>query len=161
MQGSGYYQRDKPRWRTLYWTVREIIQRTLAIIPWHSFAESNSEGPNYFFSRSCPLFFFLTFPTRTNICIEYSSTSVTSKFRDWVRKWHHNPDDRTDIIFRLILSVLHFSLISSAMALIFCCPVSRPDDLFSLLKFGFVGAHQYSSLTNSNITHYSWTNCEN
>ena len=32
------------------------------------------------------------------------------------------------------------------MAFIFCCPVSRPDDLFSLLKFGFVGVHQYSSL---------------
>ena len=29
MQGSGYYQTDKTRWRTLYWTVREIIQRTL------------------------------------------------------------------------------------------------------------------------------------
>ena len=35
---------------------------------------------------------------------------------------------------------------SSAMAFIFCCPVSRPDDLFSLLKFGFVGVHQYPSL---------------
>ena len=33
MQGSGYYQRDKTRWRTLYWTIREIIQRKLAIIP--------------------------------------------------------------------------------------------------------------------------------
>ena len=32
------------------------------------------------------------------------------------------------------------------MAFIFCCPVSRPDDLFSPLKFGFVGVHQYSSL---------------
>ena len=30
------------------------------------------------------------------------------------------------------------------MAFIFCSPVSRPDDLFSLLKFGFVGVHQYS-----------------
>ena len=29
MQGPGYYQRDKKRWRTLYWTVREIIQWTL------------------------------------------------------------------------------------------------------------------------------------
>ena len=75
MQGSGYYQRDKTRWRTLYWTVREIIQRTLAIIPWHSFAASNSEGTNYFFSRSFSV--LLNFPPRTNICIEYSSTSVT------------------------------------------------------------------------------------
>ena len=25
MQGSRYYQRDKTRWRTLYWTVREIV----------------------------------------------------------------------------------------------------------------------------------------
>ena len=68
MQGSGYYQRDKTRWRTLYWTVREIIQRKLAIIPWHSFAASNSEGTNYFFSRSFSVLFnFL--PPRTNICI--------------------------------------------------------------------------------------------
>ena len=42
MQGSGYYQRDKTRRRTLYWTVREIIQRTLAFIPEHSFAVGNS-----------------------------------------------------------------------------------------------------------------------
>ena len=34
------------------------------------------------------------------------------KFRDLVRKWHHNSDDSTDISFRLILSVLYFSLIS-------------------------------------------------
>ena len=69
MQGSGYYQRDKTRWRTLYWTVREIIQRTLAIFPWHSFAASNSEGKNYFLSRSFSVLFnFL--PPRTNICIE-------------------------------------------------------------------------------------------
>ena len=31
------------------------------------------------------------------------------------------------------------------MAFVFCCPVSRPDDLFSLLRFGFVGLHWYSS----------------
>ena len=31
------------------------------------------------------------------------------------------------------------------MAFIFSCPVSRQDDLFSLLKFGFVGVHWYSS----------------
>ena len=37
------------------------------------------------------------------------------KFRDLVRKWHHNSDDSTDIIFRLILSVLYFSLISSCV----------------------------------------------
>ena len=36
------------RWRKLYWTVREVIQRKWAIIPWHSFAPSNSEGTNYF-----------------------------------------------------------------------------------------------------------------
>ena len=115
MQGSGYYQRDKTRWRTLYWTVREIIQRTLAIIPWHSFAASNSEGTNYFFSRSFSVLF--NFPPRTNICIEYSSTSVTSvlTFRDLVRKWHQNSDDSTDIIFKILLSVPHFSLISSCV----------------------------------------------
>ena len=90
MQGSGYYQRDKTRMRTLYWTVREIIQRTLAIIQWHSFAASNSEGTKYFFSRSFQ--FCSIFPPRTNICIEYSSTSVTcilKKFVTLVREWHH------------------------------------------------------------------------
>ena len=57
MQGSGYYQRDKTRCQTLYWTFREIMQRMLAIIPWHSFAASNSEGTNYFFSHSFSVFF--------------------------------------------------------------------------------------------------------
>ena len=33
-----------------------------------------------------------------------------------IRKWHHNSDDSTDIIFRLILSVLYFSLISSCVS---------------------------------------------
>ena len=108
------YRRDKTRWRTLYGTVREIIQRTLAIIPWHSFAASNSEGTNYFFF-SFVFCFVQFFPPRTNICIEYSSTFVTSKFRDLLRKWHHNSDDRTDIIVRLILSVLYFSLLSSCV----------------------------------------------
>ena len=43
------------------------------------------------------------------------------------------------IIIRLILSVLLFSLISR-------CVIHHllwPDDLFSLLKFGFVGVHWY------------------
>ena len=31
------------------------------------------------------------------------------------------------------------------MAFIFCCPILKPDDLFSLLKFGFVDVHWYSS----------------
>ena len=51
MQESGYYQSDKTRWQTLYWTIREIIQQKLVIISWHSIAASNSEGTNYFFSR--------------------------------------------------------------------------------------------------------------
>ena len=115
MQGSGCYQRDKTRWRIVYRTVREIIQRKLAIIPWHSFAASKSEGANYFFSRSFSVLF--NFSSANNICIEYSSTSVTSllTFRDLVRKWHHNSDDSTDIIFKTILSVLHFSLILSCV----------------------------------------------
>ena len=57
MQGSEYYQRDKTRWRTLYWLVREIIQRTLANIPWHSFAASNSKGTNYFSARPFSVLF--------------------------------------------------------------------------------------------------------
>ena len=89
---------------------------TFAIIPWRSFVASNSEEKNSFFSRSfsvqCSIF-----PPRTNICIEYSSTSVTSvlTFRNLVRKWHHNSDDTTDIIFKIILSVPYFSLISSCV----------------------------------------------
>ena len=115
VQGSGYYQRDKTRLRTLYWTVREIIQWTLAIIPWRSFAASNSEGTNWFFSRSFSVLFnFL--PPRTNWSVlNIFSTSVTCKFLNLVRKWHHNPDDSTDITFRLILSVLLFSLIWSCV----------------------------------------------
>ena len=114
MQGSGYYQRDKTRWRTLYCTVREIMQRKLAIIPWHSFQLQAIAKEQIFFSHVRFLFCSI-FPLRTNICIEYSSTSVTSvlTFRDVVRKWHHNSDDSTDIIVKIILSVLHFSLILS------------------------------------------------
>ena len=106
MQGSGYYQRHKTGWQTLYWTV---------IIPRHSFAASNSERTNYFFSRSFSvLFYFL--PPRTNIYVlNIFSTSVTCNFLDLVRKWHHHSDDSTDIIFRLILSVLPFSLISNGV----------------------------------------------
>ena len=91
----------------------EIIQRKLAMIPLHSFAASNSEGTYYFFSRS----FSVLFNFSPNICIEYSSTSVTSvlTIRDLVGKWHHNSDDNTDIIFKIILSVLYFSLISSCV----------------------------------------------
>ena len=44
-----------------------------------------------------------------------SPLSANGLFRDLVRKWHHNSDDSTDIIFRLILSVLYFSLISSCV----------------------------------------------
>ena len=89
----GYYQRDKTR------------GRTLAIIPWHSFAASNSEGTNYFFSLSFSVLFNFLPQQTLNICIEYI----------FQRNWHHNPDDSTDIIFRLILSVLPFSLISSCV----------------------------------------------
>ena len=72
---------------------------------------------NKLFFSHVRFLFCSIFPPRTNICIEYSSTSVTSvlTFRDLVRKWHHNSVDSTDIIFRLILSVLYFSLISSCV----------------------------------------------
>ena len=49
------------------------------------------------------------------MCIEYSSTSVTCIFRDLVRKWRHNSDDSTDVIFTLILLVLYFILLSSCV----------------------------------------------
>ena len=75
---------------------------------------------------------------------------MTCTFRDLVRKWYHNPDDSTDIIFRLILSSspqFNIKLCNSscAMTFIFCYPVSKPDDLSALFKFGFVGVHWYSS----------------
>ena len=113
MQGSGYYQRDKTRWRT-YCTVREIIQRTLAVIPWHSFAARNK----LFFLMF--VFCFVEFFSPANkypykSVLNIFSTSVTCNFLDLVRKWYHNPDDSTDIIFRLLLSVLPFSLISSCV----------------------------------------------
>ena len=63
----GHVARRNLPWQGL---VRDIIQRTLAIIAWYSFAASNSEGTNYFLSRSLSVLFnFL--PPRTNICIEY------------------------------------------------------------------------------------------
>ena len=94
-------------------TVRKIIQRTLAIIPWHSLLQAILK--EQIILSHVRFLFFLIFPPTTNICIAYSSTFVTCKFRDLVRKWHHNSDDSTDIIFRLILSVLYFSLISSCV----------------------------------------------
>ena len=60
MQESGYYQSDKTRWQTLYWTIRDIIQRKLVIISWHSFAAGNSEGTNYFFSRLFSVLFYFS-----------------------------------------------------------------------------------------------------
>ena len=54
------------------------------------------------FSHVRCLFCLIFFPPKTNICIEYSSTSMTCKFRDLVRKCHHNSDNSTDIIFRLM-----------------------------------------------------------
>ena len=115
MQGSGYYQRDKTGWRTLYWTVREITQRKFAITRGIHLLQAIAKEQNIF--SHVRFMFCSIFSPRTNICIEYSSTSVTSvlTFRDLVRKWHHNSDDSTDIIFRLILSVLYFSLISSCV----------------------------------------------
>ena len=114
IQGPGYYQRDKTRWRTLYWTVREIIQWTLAIIPWHSLLQAIAKE-KILFSHVC--FLFVQFFAREQISVLniVPPPSPVLKFRDLVRKWHHNSDDSTDIIFRLILSVLYFSLISSCV----------------------------------------------
>ena len=118
MQGSGYNQRDKTRWKTLYWLVREIIQRTLAIIPWHSFAASNSEGTNYFFSRPFSVLFNFSPVNKYLFWIWFRPTAwPVLKFRDVVRKWHHNSDNTTDtrLIIYYILSVLYFNLISSCV----------------------------------------------
>ena len=71
--------------------------------PWHSFAASSSEGRNCFFSRSFSVFVNFLSPV-----LNIFSTSVSSKFLDLERKWHHKPNDSTDIIFRLTLSVLPF-----------------------------------------------------
>ena len=50
--------------------------------------------------RTTFVFCFVQFPPpRTNICIAYSSTSVTSvlTFSDLVRKWHHNSDEKVRV----------------------------------------------------------------
>ena len=141
MQESGYYQRDKTRWRTLYWTVREIIQWTLAITRGNHLLQAIAKEQIIF--SQVRFLFCSIFPPRTSICIEYSFTSVTCiKFRELVRKWHHNSDDSTDIVLVIIINIigclLQFNIklcnSSSAMVFIFCCPDSRPDDLFSLVK---------------------------
>ena len=82
-----------------------------------AFIYCEQQRRNKLFFSHVRFLFCSIFPPRTNICIEYSSTSVTSvsTFRDLVRKWHHNSDDSTDIIFKIILSVLYFSLISSCV----------------------------------------------
>ena len=67
------------------------------------------------FSQVRFLFCLIFFPREQMSVLNIFSTSVTCKFLDLVRKWHHNPDDGTDIIFRLILSVFPFSLISSCV----------------------------------------------
>ena len=60
----------------------------------------NSEGTNYFFSLSLSVLF--NFFRREQISVLNTfSTSLTCKTLDLVRKWHHNQDDSTDIIFRL------------------------------------------------------------
>ena len=55
---------------------REFYLANVSHYTWHSFTASNSEETNYFFSH-VRLLFCSVFPPRTNICIEYSSTSVT------------------------------------------------------------------------------------
>ena len=170
MQGYGYYQRDKTRWRILYWTVREIIQRTLAIIPWHSFTASSSEGTNYFFLTF--VFCFVQFFPREQISVLniVPPPWPVLKFRDLVRKWHHNSDDSTDIIFRLILSVLYFSLISSCVIhhllwhLFFAAQFQGQMICFhyqSLDLLVYISNSFLNTLLSSNIEHYKWTDCEN
>ena len=92
------------------------------------------------------------------------------KFRDLVRKWHHNSDDSTDIIFRLILSVLYFSLISSCVIhhllwhLFFAAQFQGKMICFHycldlLVYISILLYTPYWAI--SNIEHYSWTDCEN
>ena len=93
---------------------REIIQRTLGIIPWYSFPASNSEGANYFFFYVRFLFcliFLLLSSVDKKICIGYIFLLLTCHFLGLVRKISGitDPDNSPDIIFRLVLSVLHFS----------------------------------------------------
>ena len=114
-------------------------------------------GTNYFFSHSFSVLFNFPLPRTKLSVLNIFSTSVTCKFLDLIRKWHHNPDDSTDIIFRLILSVFPFSLISRSVIhhqlwrLFFCCLVAGPDDLFSIyldfLVYTFVGEHLFFLLS--------------
>ena len=114
MQRSGYHRREKTRWRTLssgpserLSSGRQPLSRGIHLLQAILKEQIILSHVRFVFS--------LIFPPTRNICIAYSSTSLTCKFRDLVRKWHHNSDDSTDIIFRLILSVLYFSLISSCV----------------------------------------------
>ena len=118
-----------------------------------SFTASNREGTNCFSLTF--VFCFVQFFPREQISVLniVPPPWPVLKFHDLVRKWHHNSDDSTDIIFRLILLVLYFSLISSCVIhhllwhLFFAAQFQgQMISVFTITKFGFVGVHQYSSL---------------
>ena len=139
MQGSGHYQNKM---------ADIIVDRQRADVRHYPvvFIRCKKEQNTFSLRSFSVLFKFPSEHPREQISVlNIFSTSVTCNFLDSIRKWHLNPDDSTEIKFRLILSVLQFNIklcnSSSAIAFIFCCPVSRPGGLFSLLNFGFVGAH--------------------
>ena len=67
MQGSGTTKETKQDGGH-YTGPSERLSRKLAIIPWHLFAASNSEGTNYFFSRLFSVLFNFP-PAREQISV--------------------------------------------------------------------------------------------
>ena len=109
MQGSGHYQNKM---------ADIIVDRQRADVRHYPvvFIRCKKEQNTFSLRSFSVLFKFPSEHPREQISVlNIFSTSVTCNFLDSIRKWHHNPDDSTEIMFRLILSVLHFSLILSCV----------------------------------------------
>ena len=114
MQGSGYYQRDKTRWRNYIGPSERLSSKNELLSRGIHFLQAIAKEQIMF---SHVRFLFCSIFPREQISLLniVPPPCPVLKFRDLVRKWHHNWDDSTDIIFRLILSVFYFSLISSCV----------------------------------------------
>ena len=114
MQGSGYYQRDKTIRPTLYWIVRDDYPANVSHYP-VAFICCKQWRRNKLFFLTFVLCFVQFFPReQISVLNIVPPPWPVLKFRDVVRM-AHNSDDSTGIIFRLILPVLYFSLISSCV----------------------------------------------
>ena len=86
MQESGYYQSDKTRWQTLYWTIREIIQQKVS----HylvAFICCKQQRRNKLFFLTFVLCFVLFFPReQISVLNKVPPPWPVLKFHDLVRK---------------------------------------------------------------------------